>query len=617
MISKQTPSVLLLLLFLVLITAFVTSPASAQDSVTIGTVSASGNTVDVPVYIRDASGTPLGLDQPAGSRIQSLSITVNYSPASAVQAVSFSRAGITSSLSPAFESSPSSPGSITLLETFQESSNLIPFALNAPPPGDLVAHLVFTLSSSAAPGSTITLTLDSSTQLSNQGGTASESGGSLALSNGAINIPALTLDLLPSNIAVFSDSSATMTAQTSANVSSATTVTLNSSNPGAATVPSSVVIPSGSRSAQFSVAGVGVGATTITASLPATSGGATAAAHVTVTEPPVPCDVPSIPQLNAPPSAEAGKTYAVSWAAVAGATDYVLDESTDSNFIGIASSIVSGTTASFTHASANRYYYRIRARNTANSCNTTSLFSSAISVLVTVTPLPQTRFLPVVGSTAGSNGAYFKTSVQLFNPKSTTISGKIVFHPQSATGSSGDPSLVYSIAAGKSILYPDLLPAMGVASGIGSADIVADAGVPFPIALVRVFNDAGAAGTTGLAEEVMQSSDALKSGDTGALIAPADVQRFRLNIGVRTLDQGVAMTLTVRDKSGVIVKTTTKSYNANYFVQPGAATMLDGYALTGEETITIAITSGSAFIYGSTTDNITQDPSVQFARKIE
>ncbi|MEA2163469.1 MAG: hypothetical protein QOK37_1596 [Thermoanaerobaculia bacterium] len=617
MTSKQSPAVLLLLIFLVLITAFAALPASAQDAVTIGTVTASGNTVDVPVYIRDASGTPLGLDQPAGSRIQSFSITVNYSPSSAVQAVSFSRAGITSSLNPAFESSPSSPGSVTLLETFQESSNLIPFALNAPPPGDHVAHLIVTLSSSAAPGSTITLTLDSSTQLSNQGGTASESGGSLALSNGAINVPQLTLDLLPSNISIFSDSTATLTAQTSANVSSATTVTLNSSNPGVATVPPSVVIPTGARSAQFTVTGVGIGSTTITASLPPASGGATAAAHISVTEPPVPCDTPAIPQLNAPVSAEAGKTYSVSWAAVARATDYVLDESTDVNFIGVASSTVTGTTASFTHPSANRYYYRIRARNTANGCNTTSLFSSAVSVLISVTPLPQTRFLPVVGSTAGSNGAYFKTSVQLFNPKSATISGKIVFHPQAASGASGDPSLVYAIAAGKSLFYPDLLPAMGVASGIGSADVVADAGVPFPIALVRVFNDAGAAGTTGLAEEVMQSSDALKSGDAAALIAPADVQRFRLNIGVRTLDQGVAMTLTVRDKSGVVVKTTTRSYPASYFVQPGAATMLDGYALTGEETITIAITSGSAFIYGSTTDNITQDPSVQFAKKIE
>src|SRR5437899_12660882 len=89
-------------------------PAMAQtaDTVTVGTVSlaSAGSTVDVPVFIRDASGTPLGIDQPPGSRIQSYSLTVNYAPTSAVQSVTFTRAGITAPLTPAFESSPSAPG---------------------------------------------------------------------------------------------------------------------------------------------------------------------------------------------------------------------------------------------------------------------------------------------------------------------------------------------------------------------------------------------------------------------------------------------------------------------------------------------------------------------------
>jgi len=38
--------------------------------------------------------------------------------------------------------------------------------------------------------------------------------------------------------------------------------------------------------------------------------------------------------------------------------------------------------------------------------------------------------------------------------------------------------------------------------------------------------------------------------------------------------------------------------------------------LTGGESIAIRINSGSAFIYGATTDNKTYDPSIQFARRI-
>jgi len=40
-----------------------------------------------------------------------------------------------------------------------------------------------------------------------------------------------------------------------------------------------------------------------------------------------------------------------------------------------------------------------------------------------------------------------------------------------------------------------------------------------------------------------------------------------------------------------------------------------GVALAGGESITISIDSGSAIVYGATADNITQDPSLQVARR--
>src|ERR1051325_202570 len=146
-----------------------------QDAVTVGTVSApGGTTVDVPVYIRDVSGTPLGIDQPSGSRIQAYSIRINYSPAAAVQSISIGRAGITAPLTPLFESAPASAGSIALIDTFDETTNLIPFTSNKPAPGDQVAHLLVHLAPTQTP-QIVTLTLDATlTQLSNQAGTMSE-----------------------------------------------------------------------------------------------------------------------------------------------------------------------------------------------------------------------------------------------------------------------------------------------------------------------------------------------------------------------------------------------------------------------------------------------------------
>jgi hypothetical protein len=172
----------------------VSATVVVPDTVTVATVNgAAGGIIDVPVYIRDASGTPLGLDQPPGSRIQSYSIKVTYSPASSVQSVTFTRAGITSSLTPAFENSPSTAGTISLLDTFQESTNLIPFTLNGALPGNQVAHLTVVLSQSAPVGSVVTLTLDPTlTQLTDEAGdpgTIESSGnGRLSLVSGAITV---------------------------------------------------------------------------------------------------------------------------------------------------------------------------------------------------------------------------------------------------------------------------------------------------------------------------------------------------------------------------------------------------------------------------------------------
>jgi hypothetical protein len=164
------------------------------DTVTVATVNgAAGGIIDVPVYIRDASGSPLGLDQPPGSRIQSYAIKVTYAPTSAVQAITFTRAGITSSLTPTFENSPTSAGAISLLDTFQESTNLIPFTLDAALPGNQVAHLLVTLSPTATVGSTVTLTLDPTlTELTDEAGhpaTIENSGNArLTLVSGAITV---------------------------------------------------------------------------------------------------------------------------------------------------------------------------------------------------------------------------------------------------------------------------------------------------------------------------------------------------------------------------------------------------------------------------------------------
>lgn len=220
--------------------------------------------------------------------------------------------------------------------------------------------------------------------------------------------------------------------------------------------------------------------------------------------------------------------------------------------------------------------------------------------------------LAVAGSTQGS-GAFFKTSIQIHNPRTTPISGTFVFHRSGASGSANDPSLAYVLNAGQTIDYPDLLPAMGVSSGLGSIDIMTT-GDPVPIMAARIFSDAGENGSAGFFLDALAPEATLQAGESGVIIAPPDPLKARLNLGIRSLDAGASFVITVRSKTGALRGTTTKTYLPNFFEQVNANSFV-GLSLDGSDTITFTMSSGKAIIYGAQTDNKTQDPSAQYAKR--
>ena len=149
------------------------APAPAQDRLAFGAPSGVGP-FTVPIALSDAAGTPLGLDRPAGSRIQAFAVTVRFAPASAVSSASLARAGVLASRAPVFETTASGEGTLTWVGAFDEGPGAIPFAQPPSASGDVVLALSVAL----APGATVSASLDATTTLlSNQAGTASESAG--------------------------------------------------------------------------------------------------------------------------------------------------------------------------------------------------------------------------------------------------------------------------------------------------------------------------------------------------------------------------------------------------------------------------------------------------------
>ncbi|MFL6247668.1 MAG: hypothetical protein ACJ74H_16705 [Thermoanaerobaculia bacterium] len=218
----------------------------------------------------------------------------------------------------------------------------------------------------------------------------------------------------------------------------------------------------------------------------------------------------------------------------------------------------------------------------------------------------------VAGSLRGS-GAEFKTSAQLTNLGSATITGKLIFHPANVATLDSDRSLAYSLTPLKSVSYNDVVQAMG-ASGLGTMDLVLTSGYP-PDVSMRIYSDAGVNGTSGLTEELRTPRQAHYQYEDGSFNLPADLTKFRLNIGYRAQSEGASVTILVYDANGALVHVADRVLPANTMKQESAAAFSQQPTLPPGGLITFQLTAGSAFFYGATTDNRTADPNLRFATK--
>lgn len=220
------------------------------------------------------------------------------------------------------------------------------------------------------------------------------------------------------------------------------------------------------------------------------------------------------------------------------------------------------------------------------------------------------RVLPAAGAVAGI-GTFFRTSVQLYNASGATMTGKLVFHKAGQVGSDSDPSLAFTLTPRQTRTYPDVITAMG-SSGLGSLDVFTDGGA-VPVVTARVFSD-NAGATSGFTEEALAPSEALQSvGNYGVLPLPADLTNFRMNVGVRTLSDGVVLSITVYDAAGNQIRSRSLPFGPNWFEQQTASAFTDAAFLPAGGSIVVFPTAGSAFVYGTITDNRTTDSSMRIA----
>ena len=176
-----------------LVLAFASTPsASAQDVLGLAAIGGlPGQTRDVPVTIRDLSGTLLDEGDGTNFEIQGFAFRLDFAPPEHVTAVTFVQAGVTAGHTPVFPVITPAANHIIVLMSFDEGTDPLVFTLDAPPPGNLIGALRFTLSAAAPLGTLITLTLASaSATLANGAATLSETvaNGHLALAAGSLEV---------------------------------------------------------------------------------------------------------------------------------------------------------------------------------------------------------------------------------------------------------------------------------------------------------------------------------------------------------------------------------------------------------------------------------------------
>jgi hypothetical protein len=225
---------------------------------------------------------------------------------------------------------------------------------------------------------------------------------------------------------------------------------------------------------------------------------------------------------------------------------------------------------------------------------------NASAMLPDVSP---TAIVPVVANVPGAFGDHFSTAMQLSNPYPFAISGRLVVHPAGASASPADPSMPYSLApfATTTVNTP-------IANGSGSLDVLASVG-SVPVIVTTMTESTS---MNRLQIPSVDPADALTAGTTGTLITPSDPAQQRFNIGIRTLGAGAVVAIHLHDSTGALVKTVTRGFAPDYFLQLAFADLL-GTAAGANQSVTFEVLSGSAIVYGSAVDNTSGAMSLQVA----
>ncbi|MGV8039205.1 MAG: M6 family metalloprotease domain-containing protein [Thermoanaerobaculaceae bacterium] len=224
---------------------------------------------------------------------------------------------------------------------------------------------------------------------------------------------------------------------------------------------------------------------------------------------------------------------------------------------------------------------------------------------------PGAYVLPSVAHATGSGGSQWRTNAAAVNPGADPAHLTLTYAPYE---SGGTPiTKTHTLAAGATREWQDILVELfGFAASAkvkGTVTITSDR----PLVITsRTYNQT-ANGTYGQYYPALTSDEAFTPGQVGVVAQLKRSAAFRTNVGVQAVGQNDAtVVLKARSATGAQVgKTVTRSVAAGRYWQAddffGPA-----HANAGDQPVayvTVEVTAGAAWVYGSVVDNATGDPT--------
>lgn len=233
-----------------------------------------------------------------------------------------------------------------------------------------------------------------------------------------------------------------------------------------------------------------------------------------------------------------------------------------------------------------------------------ALLLLALSAHAQFSTRPADATVPIVASTAGQSNASFRSEVQLANGSEDRMTGWLHLRPH-------DIFKRYDLEPHATVAFADIVAEMG-ATGVGSLDVFVDEGT-VPTIVVRAYDDQPT-GTTGVTVPALTRADILERPAVRSLIVPAALgARFRFNIGIRAMEDGATLELTTFDATGAERHFRTLTLPSHFFEQqPGS--VIAGLELHGNDSIRVRVAAGSAIVYATSVDNVTNDSAMQVLR---